>query len=88
MGGSTTTDMGVYPILLAQWVFREEEPTSIQAAGKLNKEDVDIEMIAELTYSGNKVARIRTSTVTTFGNEAKIVGTKGQITVDFTIAFT
>lgn len=77
--------MGVYPIMLAQWVYREEEPQSIQAAGKLNKESVDIEMIAELTYSGNKVARIRTSTITTFGNEAKIVGTKGQITVKFYI---
>lgn len=80
MGGGTTTDMGVYPIQLAQLAF-QQEPKSIKATGTLNDEGVDIEMFAELHYGNDKVAHVRSSFVTTLGHEAEIVGTKGTIKV-------
>lgn len=84
MGGGTIIDMGVYTIQLCQWVFREE-PILIQATGVLNDDGVDLEMSAELTYSGNKVGKITTSALTTTSCTAKIVGTSGEITVISTI---
>lgn len=80
MGGGTIIDMGVYTTQLCQWVF-QEEPVSIQATGVLNDDGVDLEMSGELTYSGNKVGKIKTSALTTTSCTAKIVGTKGEITV-------
>lgn len=74
-------DLGVYVIQLCQWVF-QQAPKSITATGKLNEDGVDVEMIAELNYGGNKVGKIKTSALETLGNAAKIVGTKGQITVN------
>lgn len=80
MGGGTIIDMGVYTIQLCQWVF-QEEPVSIKATGILNDDGVDLEMSAELTYSGNKVGKIKTSALITTDCTAKIVGTLGEITV-------
>lgn len=80
MGGGTIIDMGVYTIQLCQWVF-QEEPVSIQATGILNDDGIDLEMSGKLTYSGNKVGKIKTSALTTTDCTAKIVGTKGEITV-------
>lgn len=81
MGGGTIIDMGVYTIQLCQWVFREE-PISIQATGVLNDDGVDLEMSAELKYSGNKVGKIQTSALATTSCTAKITGEKGEITVN------
>lgn len=86
MGGGTIIDMGVYTIQLCQWVFREE-PISIQATGTLNEDGVDLEMSAELTYSGDKVGKIKTSALITTSCTAKIVGTEGEITVTLTVFF-
>lgn len=81
IGGGTTLDMGVYTIQLCQWVF-QEPPKSIKATGSLNDDGVDTEMSAELIYSGNKIGKMQTSTTTTLPCTAKIVGTKGEITVN------
>lgn len=80
LGGGTILDMGVYAIQACQWVF-QEEPKSIKATGILNDEGVDVDMSAELKYGENKVGRIKTSALHQLTNAAKIVGTKGQITV-------
>lgn len=72
--------MGVYTTQFCQFIF-QEEPKLIKATGKLNDDGVDLEMTAELHYSGNKVARMRTSALTTFENVGKIVGTKGTMMV-------
>lgn len=80
LGGGTVLDMGVYTIQACQWVF-QQEPKSIKATGILNDEGVDLEMSAELHYGDNKVAKIKTSALNQLSNAAKIVGTKGQITV-------
>lgn len=80
MGGGTVLDLGVYVIQFCQWVF-QEEPKSIKATGTLNDEGIDVEVSVEITYSDNKVAKVKTSALTTLSNTAKIIGTKGQITV-------
>lgn len=74
-------DIGVYPIQLCQWIY-QQPPKSIKATGKLNNDGVDIEMSAVLRYGDNEVCRIRTSFTKTYENGAKIVGSKGQITVN------
>lgn len=73
-------DVGIYTIQLCQWVF-QEEPKSIKATGILNDDGVDLEMTAELKYTGNKVAKMKTSAIQSLSNAAKIIGTKGTITV-------
>lgn len=80
MGGGTVLDLGIYVIQCCQWVF-QQAPKSITATGTLNEEGVDLEMSAEIIYSDSQKGRIKTSAVNTLSNEAKIVGTKGQIKV-------
>lgn len=82
LGGGTILDMGVYTILACQWIF-EREPISIKATGTLNDDGVDVEMSADLDYGDNKKAKIRTSALNDYSNTAKIVGTKGEITVGY-----
>lgn len=80
LGGGTVLDLGIYVIQCCQWVF-QQAPKSITATGKLNKEGVDLEMSAELNYGDNKVGNVSTSSIKTLNNTAKIVGTKGEITI-------
>lgn len=80
MGGGTVINMGIYPIQLCQWVFRQA-PKSITATGKLNDDGVDVEMTATIVYGDNKVGQIRSSVLEELGNVAKIIGTRGTITV-------
>lgn len=75
-------DLGVYAIQFCQFVF-EQEPLSIQARGMLNDDGVDIEVTAELKYSNNRVGKMKTSFLERLSNGAKIVGTKGTMTVCF-----
>lgn len=79
-GGGTILDLGVYAIQISQWAFKEP-PMSVKATGKLNDEGVDLEMQAELTYSGNRKAHLKTSAYEQLENKAYIKGTKGQIIV-------
>lgn len=81
MGGGTILDLGIYTIQLCQWVF-QHEPQSIKATGKLNEDGVDVEMSAELQYRDNKLGKIKTSALENLCNSAKIIGTKGTITVN------
>lgn len=80
LGGGTVLDVGVYTILFSQWVFRQM-PKTIKATGILNEDGIDLEMTSELIYDDNKVAKMKTSAIHTPSNAAKIVGTKGTMTV-------
>lgn len=81
LGGGTILDVGVYTILFCHWVF-QKEPKSIKATGILNDEGIDLEMSAELNYGDNKLAKMKTSAIYTPSNTAKIIGTKGTMTVN------
>lgn len=74
-------DLGVYTIIYCQFVF-QQEPVSIVATATLNEDGVDLEMSGEIRYGDNKVGKIKSSVVKTLSNSAKIIGTKGQITVN------
>lgn len=80
LGGGTILDLGVYTIQFCQWIF-QKEPISIKATGVLNDDGVDMDVVAELHYGNNKVAKMRTSFLENLSNTAKIVGTKGTMTV-------
>lgn len=81
MGGGTILDLGVYAIQFCQFVF-EQEPLSIHASGVLSDDEgIDVEVNAELKYRNNGVAKIKTSFLENLSGEAKVVGTKGTITV-------
>lgn len=80
MGGGTILDLGVYTIQFCQWVF-QNAPISIEATGVVNDDGVDMEVVAELNYGNNRVAKMRTSFLENLDNTARIVGTLGQMTV-------
>lgn len=80
LGGGTVLDLAVYTIQIAQLVF-QQAPLSIEATGKLNDEGVDLEVNMKLVYGDNKIATMKTSALNELGNQAKIVGTKGEIVV-------
>lgn len=82
LGGSITLDVGVYTIQFCQLAFKQE-PKQVKAKGIVNDEGIDVEVSAELHYGNNKVAKIRISALNTYENSAKIIGTKGTITVKF-----
>lgn len=85
MGGGSLLDLGIYAIIYCQFVF-QQEPKSITATGTLNADGVDLEMSGELNYGNKKVGKIKSSVVKTLNNTAKIIGTKGQITVNILMA--
>ncbi|XP_031619181.1 trans-1,2-dihydrobenzene-1,2-diol dehydrogenase-like isoform X2 [Contarinia nasturtii] len=80
LGGGTVLDLGVYAIQCCQWAFKQA-PKSINATGTLNDEGVDVDVLVEISYGDNKVGKIKTSALNTLSNTAKIIGTKGQITI-------
>lgn len=80
LGGRTILDLGVYTIQFCQWVFRNE-PLSIRATGIVNYDGVDMDVEAEFNYGNSKTAKMRTSFLENLDNAARIVGTKGTMTV-------
>ena len=81
MGGGSVINSAIYAIQFCQFIF-EEEPKSVQATGTLNDDGVDLETSAELTYSSNRVGKIKTSVLRVLSNTAKIIGTNGEMTVE------
>lgn len=80
MGGGTVLDLGIYTIQVSQWAF-QEPPQQIVAKGELNSEGVDVDVEAELIYSGKRKSKMHTSAKKQLDNKAVIKGSKGQITV-------
>lgn len=81
LGGGTVLDMGVYAIQFCQWIY-QQQPESIVATGVVNEEGVDLEMSAEIRYGENKIGKIKSSALSALDRIGRIVGTKGQITVN------
>lgn len=81
LGGGTVLDLGVYAIQFACLVFNNEMPHTVQAAGCLNKEEVDQSVSTTFLYNGNRTATIITHSLVDLPNEAYVIGTKGMIKV-------
>lgn len=60
----------------------QQEPKSLKATAILNDNGVDVDTSVELIYGDNKVGKIRINMLKDESNTAKIVGEKGEITVD------
>jgi dihydrodiol dehydrogenase / D-xylose 1-dehydrogenase (NADP) len=79
-GGGSVLDLGIYPIQIALWVFREM-PSRVMAFGKLNDDGLDMEYNGEFIFPNGGVAKFKVSCLTPLTNSAKIKGTKGTIVV-------
>lgn len=86
LGGGSLLDLGIYTIQFCQLVF-QKEPISIKATGLLNDDGIDMDVEAELNYGNNKVGKIKTSFLEHLTNSAKIIGTKGTMTVSSSFKF-
>lgn len=81
-GGGTILDLGVYPIHLSLWVFREE-PCKVIAFGKLNDDGIDVEVTGELKFPSGGITKFKQSCLRPLSNVATIKGTKGKFVVSF-----
>lgn len=80
-GGGGILEFAGFCLQACQLAF-DTEPKSIKAEGKLNDDGCDIVASAELSYGNNKIAKISIDITENKSNVAKIVGTKGQFTVN------
>lgn len=80
LGGSVLLDIGVYCIQFATLILGK--PDKIQATGHLNDSGVDDRFAALFSYKDGKVAILSAHSRCCLANEAKVVGTKGTITVN------
>lgn len=81
LGGGTVLNIGVYSIQFCQWIF-QQAPKSIQILNALvNDDGVDVDILAEIRYGNDSVAKIRHSFVKKQNMRAKIIGTNGELIV-------
>lgn len=74
-------EFGAFALQVCQLAI-PQEPKLVKATGKLNENGVDVDVYAKLDYGNNKIATLRISMMENLSNSAKIIGTKGQITVN------
>lgn len=79
--GGGLLEFGAFGIQICQLAF-QQEPKLIEATGTLNDNGVDVDVFTKLVYGDNKVATFRISMMQNRSNSCKIVGSKGQITVN------
>ena len=81
MAGGAILDIGIYAITIASFVFGDEKPISISAAGNLLDTGVDEQVGITLTYAGGRVASLAISIGAHLPCEAVVVGTKGTFSI-------
>lgn len=81
LGGGTIIELGFYTIQASLWVFRGQEPLSVEATGTLNDDGCDMDVKGVLRFKNDGLARISASTVVNMENTMRVKGTKGEITV-------
>ena len=79
--GGGLLEFGAFATQVCQLAF-QQDPKSVKAIGTLNENGVDVDVSAELIYGDNKIAKIRINMMQDLSNSAKIVGTKGHVTVN------
>lgn len=76
-GGGVLMSVGCYPVMLANFVFREK-PSSVVATGFLNDTGVDDTISVTLKYSNNRMAQLMSSGLVETGHSAVIHGSNGK----------
>jgi len=82
LGGGTVYDLGIYTIQFAQLVLGPEMPRVV-AGGHLGPQGCEESSSTTLLYQGGNTATITTHSRVSLPCEARIIGTKGTITVPF-----
>nr|ACO12023.1 Trans-1,2-dihydrobenzene-1,2-diol dehydrogenase [Lepeophtheirus salmonis] len=85
LGGGTVLDLGVYCVQFLNLVFKGEEPIEILTTGSLNSEGTDknISSIFKYGLNGGGIGIISTHSEINLPCEAKVIGSKGSLTVKF-----
>ncbi|XP_030383829.1 trans-1,2-dihydrobenzene-1,2-diol dehydrogenase [Scaptodrosophila lebanonensis] len=78
LGGSITLDIGLYALQLGQFIYGTA-PIKIKASGTLNGDGVDVQSEFTLDYGNNRRLIARVSGLESLENDARIVGSKGEI---------
>lgn len=81
LGGSITLDIGIYALQLGQFVFGTAPVKIIPSGTQLNAERVDVQTEFILDYGENRRLMALITGLENLGNDAIIVGTKGEIKV-------
>lgn len=82
LGGGALKNMGVYPIMIANFVFSGSPPETIHVVGNVKEKGVDKSGAMCIKYAGDKLASLTFSNQTHFGlNRMTIRGTKGNIMI-------
>ncbi|KAK7078373.1 hypothetical protein SK128_001538 [Halocaridina rubra] len=82
-GGGLTLNIGTYTVQLVSLLMGGVRPISIHTGGILNDNGVDIAASSTLVYPESRVVTICMSATCTLPGEALIVGSKGNIKVNF-----
>jgi len=81
LGGGAILDIGIYTTQLVSMVFNAQTPNKIVATGHLSKTGVDESVSATFLFDQGGIANVFISTRAKLQNDAKIVGTKGTLTI-------
>jgi predicted dehydrogenase len=82
LGGGSYYDAGVYPIRASRFIFGEE-PERVTCKLEIDHAlGVDVASDATLTYSGNRVAHVRSAFSDDYQSTYTVMGTRGSIRME------
>ncbi|XP_026758704.1 trans-1,2-dihydrobenzene-1,2-diol dehydrogenase-like isoform X2 [Galleria mellonella] len=82
LGGGVILDLGIYMLQLVQFIYKEP-PVDIVCTGHLSKAGVDESVSCALKYKDGRTATLAAHTRATMTNKADIIGTKGNLVLDY-----
>ena len=81
LGGGALLDIGIYPVLLSQFIFGKPDPEDIQAAATFTATDVDDSCAMIFQFPGKKLSLLHATIAANTPIEAHIYGSHGSITL-------
>jgi predicted dehydrogenase len=84
LAGGCMLDMGIYPLSFASMIMAGQPPESISSRTVIGETGVDIDGTYLLTYPDDATAICQTSFTVSINTEARVVGSKGSVTLPAT----